>query len=84
MPYYHHGRYTTMRQAAEAHAGEASGVMANWAALTEPERLEVKGFLKSLRLTPERSVSLVVDSTGRAVAWPAFPWVTGQLVPRSP
>jgi hypothetical protein len=84
MPYYHHGRFTTMRQAVEAHAGEAAGVMSNWSALNENERLEVMEFLKSLRLPNERSVSLVVDPRGRAVAWPAFPWQTGQNVPQLP
>ena len=73
MPYYHHGRYTTMRQAVDAHAGEASDVMVQWNALTEGERLEVIEFLKSLRILPEQSRSLVVDERGRRVDWPAFP-----------
>lgn len=73
MPYYHHGRYTTMRQAIDAHAGEASDVMVQWNALTEAQRLEVVEFLKSLRIVPERANSLVVDERGRRVDWPAFP-----------
>jgi hypothetical protein len=84
MPYYHHGQYSTMRQAIEAHAGEASGVMANWAGLTEVERLEVVEFLKSLRLTNPRSRALVVNEVGRRVDWPDFPWQTGQMVPTLP
>ena len=84
MPYYHHGQYSTMRQAIEAHAGEATGVMANWAALTEAERLEVVEFLKSLRLPNPRSKSLVTDERGRKLNWPDFPWQAGQTVPTLP
>lgn len=85
MPHFHHGKFTTLREAVEAHAGEASGVMANWQALSGAERDEVIEFLKSLQILPEGTSHLVVDERGKFVRnWPAFPWTTGQVVPALP
>jgi hypothetical protein len=84
MPFYHHGHYTTMRQAIEAHAGEASGVMAKWQALQESERLQVIEFLKSLRILPRDAAAPIIDDQGQPIDWPAFPWAAGQPVPSLP
>lgn len=84
MPYYHHGQYTTMREAIEAHAGEADGVMANWAGLTESQRADVLEFLKSLQVLPERARTLVINEKGQRSKWQDFPWECGQDVPALP
>ena len=84
MPYYHHGHYTTMRQAIEAHAGEAAGVMANWNALAASERDEVIEFLKTLQILDPKARHPIVDEGGHPVSWPAFPWSCGQNVPALP
>jgi hypothetical protein len=84
MPYYHHGQYTTLRQAVEAHAGEATGVMSLWNALAPSQRDDVIEFLKSLRILPQGAKAAMCDSTGKKVGWPAFPWTTGQDVPALP
>lgn len=84
MPYYHHGLYTTMREAIEAHAGEAAGVMRRWRALSASQRDEVIEFLKTLRILEPGTKHLVVDEGGHPVHWPAFPWAPGQDVPPLP
>lgn len=85
MPFFHHGKFTTLRQAVEAHAGEASGVMANWNALSEGEKDMVIEFLKSLQILPAGTRHPVVDDRGHRIPnWPDFPWTCGQPVPALP
>ncbi|MCB9832133.1 MAG: thiol oxidoreductase [Planctomycetes bacterium] len=85
MPHFHHGKFSTLRQAIEAHAGEASGVMANWAALSTGQKNELIEFLKSLQILPEGTKELIVDEKGRRVRfWPDLPWTCGQPVPALP
>lgn len=73
-PYFHHGRFTTLREAIENHAGEAANSRALWDAATDYERNCVIEFLKTLRVLDPGTKSLVVDEHGRAKNWPAFPW----------
>ncbi len=49
-PYYHHGQYTTMREAVLAHAGEALEIRKAFEALSKFEQDSVIEFLKSLRV----------------------------------
>lgn len=49
-PYFHHGKYTTMREAVLAHAGEALEARQNYQALPQHEQDALIEFLKSLRL----------------------------------
>ena len=49
-PYFHHGLFTTLRQATLAHDGEARMSRLAFEALTEAERNQVIEFLKSLRI----------------------------------
>ncbi len=84
MPYFHHGKYTTLRDAIEAHAGEASGVTSKWKLRTSGERNAVIEFLKSLRVLPEKAKALVVDPNGKKAKWTEFPWTCGQDVPPLP
>ena len=48
-PYLHDGRAETLRDAIVAHAGEASGVVANFKALSPSEQDGIVSFLKTLR-----------------------------------
>jgi len=69
-PYFHHGQYATMRQAIEAHAGEAQASADAYAALTEYEQGAIIEFLKTLQLLPEGTKALVIDEKGRPRHWP--------------
>lgn len=73
-PFFHHGRFTTMRQAIEAHAGEAAPVTANWLALMDHERDGIIEFLKTMRVLPPGTKNLVVDENGAKKKWRDFPW----------
>ena len=70
-PYFHHGKFTTMREAILAHAGEAAQSRQAFVALDEYERNAVIEFLKSLQVLPPGSTTLVVDEQGRPRQWPA-------------
>jgi hypothetical protein len=73
-PFFHHGRFTTLREAIEAHAGEAAASKAAWDALSAYQRDCIVEFLKTLQVLPPGTNSLVVDAGGHPKNWPAFPW----------
>ena len=64
-PYFHHGRYTTLREATLAHAGEALESRKAFQALPARDQDAVIEFLKSLRILPPGARSTVVDESGR-------------------
>lgn len=68
-PYFHHGQYTTMREAIEAHRGEALQSYQNWASLSDYERNSIIEFLKTLQVLPEGTKHLVVDQRGKKKKW---------------
>jgi hypothetical protein len=68
-PYFHHGQYTTLREAVLAHGGEAAWTRARFKALPPGERDAVIEFLKSLQVLPPGTPSLVVDERGRPRTW---------------
>ena len=68
--FMHHGKFTTAREAVEAHNGEALTQRKAFDALTADEQNEVIEFLKSLRVLPAGSKSLVVDEHGNSRHWP--------------
>ncbi|MBI3819965.1 MAG: thiol oxidoreductase [Planctomycetes bacterium] len=72
-PYFHHGQYATLRQAVEAHAGEAAVERAAYGALPMAEQDAVIEFLKSLQVAPPTVTSLVFDEFNNPTTWPAFP-----------
>ncbi|MEQ8763919.1 MAG: di-heme oxidoredictase family protein [Planctomycetota bacterium] len=76
-PYYHHGLYTTLREAVEAHAGEAAGVMANYSALSSDEQNAIIEFLKTLQVLPPGTKHLIVDEKGHKKPWREFPYDCG-------
>ncbi len=73
-PFFHHGKFTTLREAVLAHHGEAQAVTDAYLALSEDEQNAVIEFLKSLRVLPARARSLVVDERGYARSWPPAGW----------
>jgi CxxC motif-containing protein (DUF1111 family) len=68
-PYFHHGQFTTLRQAVLAHGGEASATRAAFQALPPADRDAIIEFLKSLQVLPPGTPSLVVDERGRPRHW---------------
>jgi len=69
-PFFHHGKYTTLRQAVQAHAGEAQAAADAFRARTADEQDAVIEFLKTLQVLPPGSQTLIVDEKGRPRAWP--------------
>jgi hypothetical protein len=68
-PFFHHGQFTTLRQAIEAHHGEAEDSFQAWAALSSFERDAIIEFLKSLQVLPPGTRHLVVDEHFRPRPW---------------
>jgi hypothetical protein len=72
-PYFHHGKFTTLREAILAHHGEADASRAAFEALTDGERDAVVEFLKSLQVLPPGTATRIVDEHYRPRKW-AFPF----------
>lgn len=68
--FYHHGKYTTMREAVLAHAGEAQGSTDRFKALTAHEKDCLIEFLKTLQVLPPGTEALIVDEKFHARTWP--------------
>ncbi len=69
-PFFHHGKFTTLREAILAHAGEATSVTAAYRALPKDDQDGVIEFLKSLQVLPPGTRSLVVNERGNPRSWP--------------
>ncbi|MBM3735790.1 MAG: thiol oxidoreductase [Acidobacteria bacterium] len=69
-PFFHHGRYATMREAILAHGGEAAGQRRKFEQLPRYEQDSIIEFLKTLQVLPEGVKDPVVDENFRAKAWP--------------
>jgi len=69
-PFFHHGMFTTLRQAVLAHAGEAANATAAFNALSSYEQDCVIEFLKSLQVLPPGTRHLVIDERGHEREWP--------------
>jgi len=70
--YGHHGQFTTLREAVEAHSGEAAAVMGRYWARSGADRDDVIEFLKSLRTLPPAVKAPVVDERLVSVPWPSL------------
>jgi len=68
--FMHHGKFTTVREAVEAHSGEALSSRQAFDALSSSLRDDLIEFLKSLQVLPQGSNSLVVDQNGKNIPWP--------------
>jgi hypothetical protein len=69
-PYFHHGMFTTLREAVLAHAGEAQTVHDRFIALSTYEQDSIIEFLKTLQVLPPGTDALIVDDHGRRKMWP--------------
>ena len=69
--YGHHGQFTTLREAVEAHSGEATPVMHNFWARSSADRDDIIEFLKSLRTLPDTVTAAAVDDRLLPTTWPA-------------
>lgn len=70
-PFFHHGLFTTMRQAIHAHGGEAAAVRANFLNLDEYGQASIIEFLKTLQVLSPGTKDLVVNERGRKKHWPS-------------
>jgi Di-haem oxidoreductase, putative peroxidase len=68
--FMHHGKFTTAREAVEAHNGEALSQRLAFDALSADSQNGLIEFLKSLQVLPPGSKSLVVDEHGNPKRWP--------------
>ncbi len=69
-PFFHHGMFTTLRQAVKAHDGEARATRLAFEALTPYEQDAVIEFLKTLQVLPPGTRDLIVDERGHRKEWP--------------
>lgn len=69
-PYFHHGKFATMREAIVNHAGEAQAVTDAYNALPAAEQDAVIEFLKTLQVLPPGTKHLVVNEKYQAKQWP--------------
>jgi hypothetical protein len=68
--FMHHGKFTTAREAIEAHNGEALAQRKAFGALPVEQQNDLIEFLKSLQVLPPGSRSSVVDEKGNPKSWP--------------
>lgn len=68
--FMHHGKFTTAREAVEAHNGEALTQRLAFNKLPDDQQNDLIEFLKSLQVLPPGSKSLVVDEHGNPKDWP--------------
>lgn len=69
-PYFHHGLFTSLRQAVLAHAGEAFEQRQAFERLAPSDQGAVLAFLRSLQVLPSGTKGSVVDEQFRPKAWP--------------
>jgi hypothetical protein len=69
-PFFHHGLFTTLRQAVLAHHGEALKERKAFQALEAYEQDSLIEFLKTLQVLPPGTNALVVDEDFKPREWP--------------
>lgn len=68
-PFFHHGLFTTMREAVLAHYGEARKSRQSFLAAPEYDQDSLIEFLKSLQVLPPGTKDLVVDENYQPKRW---------------
>lgn len=69
-PFFHHGKYTTLREAILAHDGEARSQRRRFERLNQCEQGSVIEFLKTLWVLPAEVKAPVVDENLEPRSWP--------------
>lgn len=69
-PYFHHGLFTTLREAVLGHNGEALAERRAFQALPEAGQDALIEFLKTLQVLPPGTTHLVVDENYQPRTWP--------------
>ena len=69
-PFFHHGLFTTLRQAVLAHHGEALESRTSFVNASEYDQDSVIEFLKSLQVLPPETSSMYVDENFKPREWP--------------
>ena len=64
-PFFHHGKFTTLRESILAHAGEAEAERLTFEELSDNEKNYVIEFLKSLQILPPGTLHRIVDENYR-------------------
>ncbi len=67
--HFHHGKFTTIRESILAHDGEARSSEINFVALNPYDQGSIIEFLKTLRVLPAGTRTLIVDDHNRAIDW---------------
>ncbi len=78
-PFWHDGRFTTMRASVLAHSGEAKASRLAFEALPSNEKDALIEFLKTLQVLPPGTKDRIVDENFHARTWP--PAVQSQVRP---
>ena len=69
-PYFHHGLFTTLREAVLAHSGEALESRRSFEKCSPDERNALIEFLKTLQVLPPGTPYLTVDENYKPKQWP--------------
>lgn len=69
-PYFHHGQFTTLREAVLAHAGEALLSRQQFETLPSDEQDALIEFLKTLQVLPPGTMHRIVDENYQHRKWP--------------
>lgn len=69
MPYFHHGKFATMREAVLAHAGEALAQREAFEALPDDEQNAIIEFLKTLQVLPPGTKHRIVNERYKKKNW---------------
>jgi len=78
-PFFHHGLFTTLRQAVSMHAGEALESRKAFQRLTPEDQDAIIEFLKTLQVLPAGTTERVVDERYARRSWP--PQQRAQVIP---
>ena len=68
--YFHHGQFTTIREAILAHNGEAQASRERYEALSNSDKDSLIEFLKTLQVLPPGTTSMFVDENFQPKSWP--------------
>lgn len=69
-PYFHHGLFTTLREAVLAHSGEALEQRKAFERLTTADKDRLIAFLETLQVLPPGTKALIVDERYEPKLWP--------------